>query len=354
MRDLALKLLGLLYARVKASPRLSSLYYTAANAQFFGNLYEHEKMLADRVRVDTYHRAIGKLVQPDDVVVDLGTGTGVLALFAARHARKVYALEHGGIIELARKLARHNGLENVEFVRANSRSFQLEARADVIVHEQMGAALLDEHMAPNILDLRDRVLKRGGRILPNRFALYVEPVKLLDTEHVPLIWRQEIHGLRFDCLKEAAMREGGHGQRLIRHGSVEYLLCEPQPVLTFDLETVTLDALPTRVSYERPLIRDGQLDGFCMYFDASFDDEIGFTTSPFGARTHWQNPLFKVESAQYHMGDMVRFALDLGDVTDLRTYRWECSVTPGRAGPLPPSLPWPGRLGQGAGVPAGS
>ena len=49
----------------------------------FNNLYLHEQMLADAVRLRAYHRAIQRYVTSQDCVVDIGTGTGVLAFFAA-------------------------------------------------------------------------------------------------------------------------------------------------------------------------------------------------------------------------------------------------------------------------------
>ena len=78
-------------------------------------------------------------------------------------AAKVYAVEHSDVIELAREIGRRNGINNVEFVRANSREFTPPEPVDVLLHEQMGDELFNENMLDNVIDLRNRVLQPGGR-----------------------------------------------------------------------------------------------------------------------------------------------------------------------------------------------
>ena len=73
-------------------------------------------MLADEQRMAFYHNAINRHIKPGDRVIDLGTGTGILAAFASRQgAAQVYAVDHSSIIEHARELAAENGIENVDF-----------------------------------------------------------------------------------------------------------------------------------------------------------------------------------------------------------------------------------------------
>ena len=70
--------------RVASSERLMSLLYDNMNETNFAGISHHEEMLSDTVRVDAYHRAIHRNVRPGDVVLDLGTGTGLLAFMASR------------------------------------------------------------------------------------------------------------------------------------------------------------------------------------------------------------------------------------------------------------------------------
>jgi type I protein arginine methyltransferase len=151
-------------ASLKSNPQFRS-FYTAMvgdtdNRDAFTSLTQHEKMLADKVRLEVYHRAMEAHVKEGDIVRDVGTGWGVLAFLASkRGAKKVYPIDHSEIIDIAKRLARHNALSNIEFLKLNSKDFTPPEKLDVIVQEQIGSCLFEENMVSTLVDLRDRVLK---------------------------------------------------------------------------------------------------------------------------------------------------------------------------------------------------
>jgi protein arginine N-methyltransferase 1 len=259
----------------------------ARNIAEFDDLWAHERMLADGVRVDAYARAFARQIGRNDVVLDLGTGSGILGFLAARHAKKVYAVDHSGVIEVARAVAEANGIANVEFVRSNSRDFTAPEPIDVILNEQIGDELFEENMIENVVDLRTRLLRPGGRILPARIALYLEPVMLRDGYDIPFIWEMSVDGIDFRSLRdrpEIATLPRSGDLRWVHRLEVDRLLCDPAPLYTVDLGTVQARELPTAFAAERTATRTGRLDGLFVYVGVDFGDGIRFDTSPRRAR----------------------------------------------------------------------
>lgn len=310
-------------SRIARHPKVRGLAYDLRNRRQFADLQLHDIMLADRPRVDAYEAALRAHLRPDDVVVDLGTGTGVLAFLAARHVARVEAIEHGPIIEAAQAVAAANGIGNVGFHHTHSRSFSLPERADVLVHEQIGPALFDENVLANVADLRDRVLKPGGRILPHRLELFIEPVQLREELRFPPAWQQEVHGIDFSALRGFGERQPfDYWYRLLREFPLDHFLCRVEPVVALDLMTAGPQDLPHRITYEHPATRAGSLDGFCVHFRVWFDDEISLSNSPEAPQTSWVTPFLRVESRPVDVGDPIRLDLHADDLALPRTWRW--------------------------------
>jgi protein arginine N-methyltransferase 1 len=309
-----------------SNPSLARAMSAVKNRNSYDKINVHEEMLADSVRMHAYHAAIQRYVTSQDYVVDVGTGTGVLAFIAAaRNPRKVYALDQSKkMIEYARATAKANGIANVTFVASPSYKFRPAEPIDVIVQEQMGYGLFDEGMLEIILDVRDRCLNPGGRILPGKFEFYIEPVQLLEQERIPMIQEQRLHGLKFP--RKPIAPGSGYYFRKVYPGDVEFLLCDPEPVFTFDLATLTLDQLPKRFSVSKPIVRRGQLDGICMYFKAIFDDDILLSTGPEAAKTHWLMPLYRTPARSYRAGEIFEMKVEVPDLSEHRGWSWQIDM----------------------------
>ena len=146
------------------------------------DLVYHAGMLADHVRVEVFLEAVRALVRPGDVVIDAGTGSGVLAVAAARAgARRVYAIESGGIADIAARVFADNGVaDRVQLVRGDARLVALPEHADVLITETIGANPFDEGILDVVRALK-RQLRPGARLLPAAVSLLVAPLAMPDA-----------------------------------------------------------------------------------------------------------------------------------------------------------------------------
>ncbi|GMH89238.1 hypothetical protein TL16_g11394 [Triparma laevis f. inornata] len=120
----------------------------------YSQIFHQKQMLSDTIRMASYHSAI--VGNPDcfkdKIVMDVGTGSGILAVWAAlAGARKVYAIEYTDMAKNAEQVMKANGVDHiVTVVQGAVEDIKLpegtEGNVDVIISEWMGYFLLRESM----------------------------------------------------------------------------------------------------------------------------------------------------------------------------------------------------------------
>jgi len=160
--------------------KTSSDYYWNSYAHFG----IHEEMLKDKVRTNSYRKSIldNKFMFKDKVVLDVGCGTAILSLFAAQAgAEHVYAVDSSDIILQARQIVKDNNFEGkITCIQGKMEDIELPSKVDIIISEWMGYFLLYETMLPTVLTARDKWLKPGGHIFPDKADLYVACIEDAD------------------------------------------------------------------------------------------------------------------------------------------------------------------------------
>ena len=149
-------------------------------ARLLGCLAYQQRLLGDARRNRAFHRALAARVRPGSVVLDLGAGSGVWAVAAARlGARRVVAVEREAVlVPVIEALARENGVaDRVEVVRADARRVRLPRVFDVVVSEMVGNEAFEEGLLPIFERARTRFLRRGGALVPEWVALAAAPVQ---------------------------------------------------------------------------------------------------------------------------------------------------------------------------------
>jgi predicted RNA methylase len=153
--------------------------------------YEISLCLHDVPRTRMWKEAIEDAVSPGDVVVDAGSGTGILGVFAAlAGARKVYCIElHPRFVTLIEHLAARNNVEHIiEVIHADATTVQIPEPVDVLICELLCTGQFFEPEVQVVNHLR-QFLRPDGHIIPRRIRSYV---RLLDAQEM-------LYGVRIDC-----------------------------------------------------------------------------------------------------------------------------------------------------------
>lgn len=265
----------------------------------FGLADGHFMMVRDSVRVMSYRRAIQRHCG-GKTVVEIGCGSGILSIFAAQAgAKRVIAIEESRIADLAAEMFRANGVDDrIELRRANSRDVLLDERADVVIHELLGADPFNENMLSFIEDARARFLAPGGRLIPSALEVCCVGFEVADRPYLDvgranteLRELEGLYGVDFSAFRRSLEAEPGlFGRPLGELGKNQF---EPA-ILTDEVQLYRLDLAgeaPLEVAPRRDLrlrvTRAGTLGGVLVYFRAQLDEETFLSTSPSAPRTCW-------------------------------------------------------------------
>jgi len=250
-------------------------------------------MLRDEVRNEAYRRAIAHVVKPGDVVLDMGAGTGILSIFAATAgARKVYAVERTEVAAVARRMIEKNGFtDRIEVIEQDLEDVTLPEKVDVIVSEWMGGFGVDENMLAPLVIARDRWLKPGGKIIPERVTSFVAAAEISDFDEAIAYWRSRPHGVDMSVIASMTTQESFHTQT---HLAPDALIAEPQAMWSHDPYTCSLeeaDQVFTGIC-TFAATRAGEVSGLVSWFTAEMGDGNTLTNAVGAPPTHWGRTLF--------------------------------------------------------------
>lgn len=289
---------------------------------------DYGRMLADRVRVDAYTRALAAVVRPSSVVVDLGAGTGVFALIACQlGARKVYAIEPNDAVTLLPALARRNGFgDRIAVIQRPSTEVALPEKADVIVADLRGVIPLYEGNFPVVADARARFLVDGGAIIPaqDRLAAALVEAPALYTSIVGG-WE----GLPLDFTEaRASVVNAFHNDR--RHPLARAQMLSEAGTWA----TLAYGELPPELvtgTIDREASRDGTAHGIGVWFDTTLHGDIGYSGAPSEDRVYGRAFLPLERPIDVRRGDLVRITLSARRGADDHLWMWALRLERGGA-----------------------
>ena len=245
----------------------------------FDDIAEQAWLLLDSVRVAAYARAIRETVTADDVVVDVGTGSGVLAVLAAKAgARKVYAIERGGVADLAEQVFRDNGVsDRIELLRIDARDAQFAEPPTVIVTETLGALGIEEDIVSLLKLLRARCTP-NVKLIPHMLRLYVAP--LSDPSLADVLTKLDAQ----EGVSLAQVRTRVAQRVSVRRVSSEYLAGAP---VCYASHALAHDSLSDTYSARLVAARSCEINALATWFEADLSAGVMLTNAPDAPWTSW-------------------------------------------------------------------
>ncbi|MYD31760.1 MAG: methyltransferase domain-containing protein [Nitrospira sp. SB0677_bin_15] len=250
----------------------------------------HLSMLIDETRTGAYSRAVSKVVKPGDVVVDVGCGSGILSFFACRAgARHVHAIESEPVINIAELVAAKNGFQDrITFYNASSFNVDLPEPADVIVTETMGTFGFEEGILGSLTDARERLLKKGGTLIPHGVELFLVPVELPQFyEHVIDFWVNRCQGFDFSPVRHLTVNNF-HPLKL-HEGT---FLGDPLRVQEIEFGETTQTEV--KAGFTIHVRRQGWLHGLAGWFNAELIPGLSISNGPQDKASHWGLAFFPI------------------------------------------------------------
>lgn len=311
---------------------------------YFGKMRSHEGMMNDIGRSETYRKAI--MGNPDNfkdkVIMDVGSGSGLLAFFAIQAgAKKVYAVEAGCMHEVIGMLARANGWGDKVVVINKVLQDMTEDdcplnSVDTMVAETLGTFLFGERGIETMLVARDRFLKPGGAIFPTQATLSIQPFsdsKLFDQQNTrSIFWSgADFMGINLSTCYERAQVE--QMSQVVASMVDEQTLVATQHDVVYDFRTLNSAALRNiHLKYNFAFDKDAEVHGLAGWFIADFigaNQTTSLSTAPQDTLTHWFQVRFMIpKPLSAHKGDSLIGTMDMM-ANEQQTYTCAMEMTLG-------------------------
>jgi hypothetical protein len=306
----------------------------------------HELMLRDTVRTEAYRDFIlgNPLLFKDKVVLDVGCGTGILSMFAAKAgAKQVIGVDAADIVHQARDIVRANGFaDRITIVHGKMEEVVLPVdKVDIIISEWMGYFLLFESMLPSVLYARDKYLRapptagvpieQATGVYPDQAIMYVSAIETAAAQRERIDWWSDVYGFNMSTLVDERERFQGSTVEIIRPNQV---MSDQAVLQRFDCGHVQDRALDFVQDFTLTIsgapggAKEGDdaeqqlppMSAFMVYFDTPFslhvpaERVVNLSTAPVPDRsplpeltTHWQQSVFHLATPlPVRRGDQVQ------------------------------------------------
>lgn len=246
----------------------------------------HRTLVADRVRNEAFYAALKSVIRPGETVVaDIGAGTGILGMMAAKlGAKEVFLYENMAVGGLAGDLLKKNRARNCLLLPCHSTEMEDPPRVDVVVSETLGNYPIEEDIIAIMRDARKRHLKPGGVIIPRHVAQFVAPVTTPRIHGELTAWDNVGYGIDFAQARTMSLHN-----IYVRKVQAADLLDNGRAVAQWDAFDLNGSPSSSRKGEARfKLDTPATIHGFVTWWTAELVPGVMLSTAPDAPPTHWE------------------------------------------------------------------
>jgi tetratricopeptide (TPR) repeat protein len=248
----------------------------------------HIPMINDFERNDAYDASLARAVKPGDLVLEIGTGSGIVAMMAARAgAGKVVTCEVvPALAEAAVETIARNGYSD-KITVISKKSTRLEVgtdmpeKADVFVSELINIGMLAPNMLQILSHARRHLVKPEGAIIPAAARVYGALLECPLLSAINPVGK--IAG--FDMGNFDQFRSPAYAQ-IDLAADPHRFLSAPFNALDFDFRVDMATRGVQQIAI--PVTEDGLLHGVAFWFDLFMDDTITYQSASLARSNHWK------------------------------------------------------------------
>jgi tetratricopeptide (TPR) repeat protein len=277
------------------------------NAKFLANLSTakakavsdwHIPMMNEHGRNEAYQKAMNSAIQGGDVVLDIGTGAGLLSMIAADcGAKEIITCEMSKTVsEVAKKIIQKNGFDHkIKVINKNSKDLilgqDINKKADILVSEILSSEFVGEGIQATLLDAKKRLLKKTGKIIPEggsiMIALIENTGKLAEE-----LFADKALGYDIGIFNSITTNKW-----LATLEDEPAFLSDPIEAFTFDFcnfENIYRDKKTIKIEVNRT----GSCAGVIQWLKVKLYDDIEYQNNPLemhrlNSVSGWKTPIFK-------------------------------------------------------------
>ena len=257
----------------------------------------HFDMLADVTRNDAFEQAILHAVKPNMKILEIGTGSGLLSMMAARAgATHITTCEQvPELANIAKQIISANGYDSqINVIEKCSDQLKvgtdMPEKADLLICEILDAGLLGEHVIPSLRHAKQHLLKPDAKIIPYSAEIHAVAIESQAIRLANPI--KSISGFdlsKFNIFKSIAPYNAIQLENIPHKKVSEALLAS-----RIDFNNLPEEKLGhhyNATQFAMTITQTGTIDAICFWFVLNVDDNVSLSTAPQGDTLHWRQAL---------------------------------------------------------------